>query len=93
MIEHQYFDCKNDYCTAVRVTILNCYEDDYDPVVELWVERDYLFIRNDFHVYQVKVEDITKIELYDREFIQYSDSNDYYWEDFNFKTIYEVKNV
>lgn len=92
MIEHQYFEYDTDSFKAVRVTLFNCQEDDYDPVVELFFSGGYLYIINDLYTYSISFDRITKIELYDREkFIDIIADSEYYV-DSNFETIFEVLN-
>lgn len=91
MIEHQYFSNGIGYFKVVRVTILNCQEDEYDPLEELWVDGDYLHILTGFGRSIYLISSVTKIELYDREAITDPVFGTLDYEDSNFQTIYEVK--
>lgn len=88
---HLEFDKTNEkdgYLKAVRVTKVYGDVEDYDPVISIKELNGVFYIDNSYHIYTHNIGIVSRIELYDRHYVEDEDDIGV-WIDSNYETIYE----
>lgn len=79
---------KDGYLKAVRVTTVGGDVEDYDPVISIKEINGVFYIDNTYHTHSHSTTTVSRIELYDRHYVEYDDDI-YAWVDSNYETVYE----